>query len=145
MYKKHVFVEKHAGENNRISCVKIYNFFTVNKNYNLTRSKWFCCFLLFSMTWFRERRYSTREQLLDDGMVSELGISHTYRHDTGVLSCFASNAYGQDEMTIQLIVQGRTRGGGIHFFLTVKQKYKSNGYSNVVIYFHCDHNILKIM
>jgi hypothetical protein len=39
-------------------------------------------------------------------MVSELGISHTYRHDTGVLSCYASNAYGQDEMVIQLIVQG---------------------------------------
>ncbi|KAF4524305.1 hypothetical protein B566_EDAN005361 [Ephemera danica] len=51
------------------------------------------------------RRYSTREQMLDDGMVSELGISHTYRHDTGVLSCFARNAYGEDEMTIQLIVQ----------------------------------------
>ncbi|XP_063226995.1 cell adhesion molecule Dscam2 [Bacillus rossius redtenbacheri] len=50
-------------------------------------------------------RYSIREQLLDDGMVSELGILHTYRHDTGVLSCHASNAYGQDEMTIQLIVQ----------------------------------------
>nr|CAD7399479.1 unnamed protein product [Timema cristinae] len=52
-----------------------------------------------------DQRYSIREQLLDDGMVSELGISHTYRHDTGILSCYASNAYGQDEMTIQLIVQ----------------------------------------
>ena len=51
-------------------------------------------------------RYTIREQLLDDGMVSELGISHTYRHDTGVLTCYASNAYGQDEMVIQLIVQG---------------------------------------
>ncbi|XP_069681625.1 cell adhesion molecule Dscam1 isoform X3 [Periplaneta americana] len=52
-----------------------------------------------------DQRYTIREQLLDDGMVSELGISHTYRHDTGVLSCYASNAYGQDEMVIQLIVQ----------------------------------------
>ncbi|XP_059483764.1 cell adhesion molecule Dscam2 [Neocloeon triangulifer] len=52
-----------------------------------------------------DARYTTREQLLDEGMVSELGISHTYRHDTGVFSCHASNSYGQDEMSIQLIVQ----------------------------------------
>lgn len=38
-------------------------------------------------------------------MVSELGISHTYRQDTGVLTCYASNAFGQDETKIQLIVQ----------------------------------------
>lgn len=41
------------------------------------------------------RRYTIREQVLDDGMVSELGISHTFRHDTGVYVCQASNAYGQ--------------------------------------------------
>lgn len=40
--------------------------------------------------------------------MSELGIAQAYRHDTGVLTCQASNAYGQDEMTIQLIVQGIT-------------------------------------
>jgi hypothetical protein len=39
-------------------------------------------------------------------MVSEFAISYTYRHDTGLLSCHASNTYGQDEMIIQLIVQG---------------------------------------
>ncbi|KAG8222804.1 hypothetical protein J437_LFUL005010, partial [Ladona fulva] len=52
-----------------------------------------------------DKRYTIREQLLDDGMVSELGIAHTYRHDTGILTCHASNAYGHDQMTIQLIVQ----------------------------------------
>ncbi|XP_049816620.1 Down syndrome cell adhesion molecule-like protein Dscam2 [Schistocerca nitens] len=52
-----------------------------------------------------DQRYTIREQKLDDGMVSELGISRTYRHDTGVFSCYASNSYGQDEMAIQLIVQ----------------------------------------
>lgn len=52
-----------------------------------------------------DQRYNIREQLLDDGMVSELGISHTYRQDTGIFTCYASNAYGQDEMGIQLIVQ----------------------------------------
>lgn len=42
-------------------------------------------------------RYTIREQVLDDGngMVSELGISHTYRHDTGMYICQASNLYGQ--------------------------------------------------
>ncbi|XP_014256768.1 Down syndrome cell adhesion molecule-like protein Dscam2 [Cimex lectularius] len=50
-------------------------------------------------------RYSVREQLLDEGMVSELGISHVFRHDTGVLSCYATNSYGHDEMTIHLVVQ----------------------------------------
>ncbi|XP_071455064.1 cell adhesion molecule Dscam1, partial [Hetaerina americana] len=52
-----------------------------------------------------DKRYTIREQVLDDRMVSELGISHTYRHDTGILSCHASNSYGHDQMTIQLIVQ----------------------------------------
>lgn len=51
------------------------------------------------------RRYTIREQVLDDGMVSELGISHTYRQDTGMYICQASNAFGQDEMSMHLIVQ----------------------------------------
>lgn len=50
-------------------------------------------------------RYSIREQTLDDGMVSELGISHTYRQDSGIYVCIANNAYGQDELMIQLVVQ----------------------------------------
>lgn len=28
-------------------------------------------------------------------MVSELGISHTFRHDTGVYICQAGNSFGQ--------------------------------------------------
>jgi len=39
--------------------------------------------------------YTIRDQELDDGMVSELGISHTYRQDTGIYICQASNAFGQ--------------------------------------------------
>lgn len=50
-------------------------------------------------------RYTIREQILDDGMVSELGISHTYRQDTGMYICQASNAFGLDEMSMHLIVQ----------------------------------------
>ncbi|XP_066249435.1 cell adhesion molecule Dscam1 isoform X2 [Euwallacea similis] len=50
-------------------------------------------------------RYSIREQSLADGMVSELGIERTIRQDTGIFICSASNAYGSDDMNIQLIVQ----------------------------------------
>lgn len=39
-------------------------------------------------------------------MVSELGITHVFRQDTGVFNCVASNGYGHDEMSIHLIVQG---------------------------------------
>jgi len=47
-----------------------------------------------------------RNHPMEDGVMSELGIAHTYRADTGALSCLASNAYGQDEMKTTLIVQG---------------------------------------
>lgn len=52
-----------------------------------------------------EQRYTIREQILADGMTSELGIERTIRQDTGVFTCLASNAYGKDEMTVQLIIQ----------------------------------------
>ncbi|XP_030749790.1 Down syndrome cell adhesion molecule-like protein Dscam2 isoform X2 [Sitophilus oryzae] len=52
-----------------------------------------------------DQRYSVREQTLVDGMVSELGIEHTIRQDTGIFTCSASNLYGSDDMNIQLIVQ----------------------------------------
>ena len=40
------------------------------------------------------------------GLVSELTIARATRHDSATFTCTASNAYGQDEMTIQLVVQG---------------------------------------
>lgn len=52
-----------------------------------------------------DQKYTIREQLLADSMVSELGIALTTRQDTGIFSCYASNAYGRDTMNIQLIVQ----------------------------------------
>lgn len=52
-----------------------------------------------------DSRYSVREQNLDDGTVSELGISLTYRQDSGIYVCMASNIFGQDELYIQLTVQ----------------------------------------
>lgn len=44
---------------------------------------------------FRVFRYTIREQILDDGMISELTISHSYRQDTGMYICQANNAFGQ--------------------------------------------------
>lgn len=52
-----------------------------------------------------DQRYTIREQLLAEGMVSELGIERTIRQDTGIFTCSASNVYGHDDMNIQLIVQ----------------------------------------
>lgn len=52
-----------------------------------------------------DQRFSIREQPFAEGMVSELGIQRTMRQDTGIFSCSATNAYGSDEMQIQLIVQ----------------------------------------
>lgn len=52
-----------------------------------------------------DQRYSIREQQLLEGMVSELGIERTIRQDTGIFTCSATNAYGNDDMNIQLIVQ----------------------------------------
>lgn len=52
-----------------------------------------------------DARYSVRLQTLDGGMVSELGISHTFRQDSGFYLCIATNAFGKDEQMIQLIVQ----------------------------------------
>lgn len=52
-----------------------------------------------------DARYSVRDQSFDDGMVSELGISHTLRQDSCFYLCIATNAFGKDEQTIQLIVQ----------------------------------------
>ncbi|KAI4469263.1 titin [Holotrichia oblita] len=43
--------------------------------------------------------------ILLEGMVSELSIERTIRQDTTTFTCSATNAYGQDEMHIQLIVQ----------------------------------------
>ncbi|KAK9708583.1 Immunoglobulin I-set domain [Popillia japonica] len=50
-------------------------------------------------------RFTIREQILLEGMVSELSIERTIRQDTTTFTCGATNAYGQDEMHIQLIVQ----------------------------------------
>lgn len=51
-------------------------------------------------------RFTIREQSKENGLMSELGISPVYRHDTGFFKCSGSNYYGQDENSVELIVQG---------------------------------------
>ena len=52
-----------------------------------------------------DSRFNLREQLLDDGMVSELGITQTIRSDTGIYVCQATNSFGHDEMQTHLVIQ----------------------------------------
>lgn len=54
-------------------------------------------------------RFTLRELSKDNGIMSELGISPVYRHDSGVFKCTGSNYYGQDEYSVELIVQGTHR------------------------------------
>lgn len=60
---------------------------------------------IFNLFW-AVSRFTIREQTKDNGIMSELGISPVYRHDTGFFKCTGSNYYGQDENSIELIVQG---------------------------------------
>ncbi|VVC29919.1 Fibronectin type III,Immunoglobulin subtype,Immunoglobulin-like domain,Immunoglobulin-like [Cinara cedri] len=52
-----------------------------------------------------DRRFTIREQSKDNGLMSELGISPVYRHDSGFFKCSGSNFYGQDENSVELVVQ----------------------------------------
>ena len=64
-------------------------------------------------------RYTIRQQSADGGATSDLSLQETSRRDSATYTCVASNPFGQDNTTINLIVQGgwgvgdgrRTRGG----------------------------------
>lgn len=51
-------------------------------------------------------RYVLREHVHPDGLKSQLSIPSVLRSDSGLFSCEASNDYGREEKSIQLIVQG---------------------------------------
>lgn len=52
--------------------------------------------------------------------MSELGISPVYRHDTGFFKCVGSNYYGQDENSVELIVQGAAHKLFLYNFIYLK-------------------------
>ncbi len=47
-----------------------------------------------------------RETVLNEGITSELVITNIDRSDSALYQCITSNAYGKDETSIQVIVQG---------------------------------------
>ena len=52
-------------------------------------------------------RYTLKEENTTDGSVSTLEFISTSREDSARYFCIASNAYGRDEMTIHLYIQGK--------------------------------------
>ncbi|XP_022248097.1 Down syndrome cell adhesion molecule-like protein Dscam2, partial [Limulus polyphemus] len=50
-------------------------------------------------------RYKLLEPVMSSGVTSELLIRQADRRDSALFTCIASNAYGQDDTNIQLIVQ----------------------------------------
>lgn len=55
---------------------------------------------------FYFNRYTIREEILADGVKSDLSIKRSERIDTAVFTCVATNSFGSDDSNIQLIVQG---------------------------------------
>lgn len=52
-------------------------------------------------------RYTLKEENTTDGIISTLEFISTSREDSARYFCIASNAYGRDEMTIHLYIQGK--------------------------------------
>ncbi|XP_050520763.1 cell adhesion molecule Dscam2 isoform X15 [Daktulosphaira vitifoliae] len=52
-----------------------------------------------------ENRYTIREEIMVDGVKSDLSIKITDRIDTAVFTCIATNSFGSDDSSVQLIVQ----------------------------------------
>lgn len=50
-------------------------------------------------------RYTLREQILPTGVLSDLSINRTERIDSALFTCVATNAFGSDDTSINLIVQ----------------------------------------
>ena len=50
-------------------------------------------------------RYTVREEILSDGVLSTISVRRTERADTALFTCVATNAFGSDDTTISLIIQ----------------------------------------
>lgn len=50
-------------------------------------------------------RYTIREEILSNGVLSDLSVKRAERTDSAVFACVATNAFGSDETSINLIVQ----------------------------------------
>lgn len=54
-------------------------------------------------------RYTIREEILPGGVVSDLSIRRTERADSALFTCVATNAFGSDDTSINMIIQGKNR------------------------------------
>lgn len=50
-------------------------------------------------------RYTIREEILSNGVQSDLSVKRAERADSALFTCVATNAFGSDETSINLIVQ----------------------------------------
>ncbi|XP_071644258.1 Down syndrome cell adhesion molecule 1 isoform X3 [Temnothorax longispinosus] len=50
-------------------------------------------------------RYTIREEILANGVLSDLSIKRTERSDSALFTCVATNAFGSDDTSINMIVQ----------------------------------------
>ena len=53
-----------------------------------------------------DSRYTIREEILANGAISDLSIKRTEREDSALFTCIATNAFGSDDSSINMIVQG---------------------------------------
>lgn len=72
-----------------------------------------------------DSRYTIREEISNNGVKSDLSIKRTERTDSALFTCVATNAFGSDDTSINMIVQGwfffcySTRTP-FHFFESIK-------------------------
>nr|XP_033326674.1 Down syndrome cell adhesion molecule-like protein Dscam2 isoform X42 [Megalopta genalis] len=52
-----------------------------------------------------DSRYTIREEILANGVLSDLSIKRTERSDSALFTCVATNAFGSDDTSIDMIVQ----------------------------------------
>ncbi|XP_035704480.1 Down syndrome cell adhesion molecule-like protein Dscam2 isoform X15 [Folsomia candida] len=50
-------------------------------------------------------RYTIREEILSNGVLSDLSVKRSERTDSALFTCVATNAFGSDETSLNLIVQ----------------------------------------
>ncbi|XP_076390067.1 Down syndrome cell adhesion molecule 1 isoform X41 [Megachile rotundata] len=52
-----------------------------------------------------DSRYTIREEILANGVLSDLSIKRTERSDSALFTCVATNAFGSDDTSINMVVQ----------------------------------------
>jgi hypothetical protein len=55
-----------------------------------------------------------REEILPNGVLSDLSIKQTERTDSALFTCEATNAFGIDDTSISLIIQGLLMCTNLH-------------------------------